>query len=72
MPASNGFQDGGQVTVSPSINVSATIRAFNSAGQFRLPSARRGILARNSLVACLSSNDLEHERLIGFGGSGSL
>jgi hypothetical protein len=39
------------LTVSPSISVSATIRAFNYVGQFRLPSARRGTLARNSLIA---------------------
>jgi len=39
------------LTVAPSIKVSATIRAFRSDGQSRLPSKRRGTIARNSLVA---------------------
>src|SRR6056297_206009 len=47
----NSYRFATALTVSPSINVSATIRAFSSRGQFRFPSARRGTLARNSLVA---------------------
>lgn len=37
------------LTAAPSISVSATIRAFSSRSQQRLPSVLRGILARNSL-----------------------
>jgi hypothetical protein len=47
----NSYRFATALTVSPSISVSATIRAFNSGGQFRLASERRGTLARNSFVA---------------------
>ena len=41
------------LTVAPSISVSATIRAFSSRGQRRLPSELRGILVRNSFLASI-------------------
>jgi hypothetical protein len=40
-------------TVAPSISVYATIRAFSSRGQRRLPSELHGILARNSFLASI-------------------
>ncbi|SCZ72885.1 hypothetical protein SAMN04488118_11563 [Epibacterium ulvae] len=47
----NSYRLATALTVPPSISVSATIRAFSSGGQSRLPSDHRGTLARISLVA---------------------
>jgi hypothetical protein len=45
----NSYRCATAFTVSPSISVFETIRAFNPDGQFRLPAARRGTLAKTRL-----------------------